>query len=88
MHAREHITAETVAEGESLQKSLIKSSVMDRKGDVRTKGIKKKVAEFVSECVIVRVCVCCTLTLVDQMEPSRAGLAFGGKADQDLVGGC
>lgn len=32
-------------------------------------------------------CVCSTLTLVDKMESSRAGLAFGGEANQDLVGG-
>jgi len=29
-----------------------------------------------------------TLTLVDQVESSKVGLAFGGEADQDLVGGC
>lgn len=36
------------------------------------------------------VCVseCYTLTLVDQVESSGGGLAFGGEADQDLVGGC
>lgn len=32
--------------------------------------------------------MCYTLTLVDQVESFRAGLAFGGEADQDLVGGC
>lgn len=59
-------------------------------GVFEERELKKKVTEFVSECVIVRVCVCvcCTLTLIDQMESSRAGLAFGGKADEDLVGGC
>lgn len=30
----------------------------------------------------------CTLTLVDQVESSRAGLGLGGETDQDLVGGC
>lgn len=29
-----------------------------------------------------------TLTLIDQVESSGAGLAFGGETDQDLVGGC
>lgn len=29
----------------------------------------------------------CTLTLIGQVEPSWAGLAFGGETNQDLVGG-
>lgn len=28
----------------------------------------------------------CALTLIGQVEPFGAGLAFGGEADQDLVG--
>lgn len=55
---------------------------------VGTEGLqKKKQGSRICLCALVRVVVCYTLTLVDQVESSRAGLAFGGKADQDLVGG-
>lgn len=58
MHALEHITAETAAEGESLQNHWAGHLIWTRTGGVRREGIKKKkVTEFVSECVIVRVCV-------------------------------
>lgn len=57
MHALEHITAETAAEGESLQNHSASHLIWTRMGGVRREGIKKKVTEFVSECVIVRVCV-------------------------------
>lgn len=52
----------------------------------RGKSKRNKAVGFV--CGRVSVPVCYTLTLVDQVESSRAGLAFGGEADQDLVGGC
>lgn len=58
MHALEHITAETAAEGESLQNHWAGHLIWTRRGGVfEERELKKKVTEFVSECVIVRVCV-------------------------------
>lgn len=51
------------------------------------KKTKKKQSSRICLSALVRAFMCYTLTLVDQVESSRAGLAIGGKADQDLVGG-
>lgn len=56
MHVREHITAETVAEGESVQNHS--ASHLYRKGDVRTEGIEKKgntICFGVCDCACVHV---------------------------------
>lgn len=92
-HAHKHITAETAAEGESFFE--ITQQVIYYRGELwlleqrepQKKKQKKNQSSRICLSALVRVFMCYTLTLVDQVESSRAGLAIGGKADQDLVGG-
>lgn len=83
-----HTRTSQLKPGESFQNHSASNLFWRGTTTIRTLRILPKKTRQQDLFVYAFESLCYTLTLVNQVESSRAWLAFGGEADQDLVGGC